>query len=37
LSQVFGFAAQSGGFSSIVSEPGRGSLVRIFLPPLDAK
>ena len=37
LSQVFGFAAQSGGFSSILSEPGRGSIVRICLPPLDAK
>jgi PAS domain S-box-containing protein len=32
LSMVYGFAAQSGGAVTIVSEPGRGTTVRIFLP-----
>jgi signal transduction histidine kinase/CheY-like chemotaxis protein len=32
LSQVFGFARQSAGHVQIESEPGRGTVVRIFLP-----
>lgn len=32
LSQVFGFAKQSGGHVEIESEPGRGTKVRLFLP-----
>jgi len=32
LSQVFGFAAQSGGFVLLQSEPGQGTQVRIHLP-----
>jgi PAS domain S-box-containing protein len=32
LSMVYGFAVQSGGAVTIVSEPGRGTTVRIFLP-----
>jgi PAS domain S-box-containing protein len=32
LSMVYGFAKQSGGTVSIVSEPGRGTTVRLFLP-----
>jgi CheY-like chemotaxis protein len=32
LSMVYGFAKQSGGTVSIVSEPGRGTTVTIFLP-----
>lgn len=32
LSQVFGFAAQSGGFINIESQPGHGTSVSIFLP-----
>lgn len=32
LSQVFGFAAQSGGAASLYSEPGLGTTVRIYLP-----
>lgn len=34
LSQVFGFAAQSGGFASIGSQVGKGASVRICLPPV---
>ncbi|RYG93897.1 MAG: PAS domain-containing sensor histidine kinase, partial [Alphaproteobacteria bacterium] len=34
LSQVFGFAAQSGGFASIESELGKGSAIHLCLPPL---
>lgn len=34
LSQVFGFAAQSGGFASIESQLGAGTTIRICLPPL---
>ena len=32
LSMVYGFARQSGGFARIVSEPGRGTTVSLFLP-----
>jgi PAS domain S-box-containing protein len=32
LSQVFGFASQSGGFAFIESEPGRGTCVTIAIP-----
>jgi signal transduction histidine kinase/CHASE2 domain-containing sensor protein len=32
LSQVYGFAHQSGGAVNIESEPGRGTLVRMYLP-----
>jgi PAS domain S-box-containing protein len=32
LSMVYGFAKQSGGAVSIVSEPGRGTTARLFLP-----
>jgi two-component system, NtrC family, sensor kinase len=35
LSQVYGFAKQSGGDVSVESEPGRGTSVRIYLPSLD--
>lgn len=35
LSQVFGFAAQSGGFANLASEPGRGTTVNICLPPAE--
>ena len=35
LSQVFGFAAQSGGFASIESRLGQGTSIRICLPPLE--
>ena len=34
LSQAFGFASQSGGFASVTSEEGRGTRVRICLPPI---
>ena len=34
LSQVFGFAAQSGGFASIETHLGEGTSIRICLPPL---
>ncbi|HET7886687.1 MAG TPA: ATP-binding protein [Bradyrhizobium sp.] len=46
LSQVYGFARQSGGFAEIDSEAGRGTTVKLFLPrtqhapaatPRDAK
>jgi PAS domain S-box-containing protein len=36
LSQVFGFAAQSGGFATISGEPERGTTVQLCLPPLPA-
>lgn len=36
LSQVFGFAAQSGGFSGLSSQPGQGTTVTICLPPAEA-
>ncbi len=32
LSQVYGFARQSGGFVTIESEPGRGTIIAIYLP-----
>jgi CheY-like chemotaxis protein len=32
LSMVYGFARQSGGFTEIESEPGRGTTVRLYLP-----
>jgi PAS domain S-box-containing protein len=32
LSMVYGFARQSGGAVTIVSDPGRGTIVRLFLP-----
>jgi signal transduction histidine kinase len=35
LSQVYGFARQSGGFGSIESTPGEGSCVTIAIPALD--
>lgn len=34
LSQVFGFASQSGGFASLTSEEGRGTRVTLWLPPI---
>jgi len=36
LSQVYGFAKQSGGFVAIESSPGRGASVSIYLPRSDA-
>jgi PAS domain S-box-containing protein len=36
LSQVYGFAKQSGGTATIHSEPGRGTTVSIYLPATDA-
>ena len=35
LSQVYGFARQSGGHVSIYSEPGQGTTVRLYLPLLE--
>lgn len=35
LSQVFGFAAQSGGFAELESTPGEGTTVRLCLPAED--
>jgi signal transduction histidine kinase len=32
LSQVYGYAKQSGGHARIDSEPGRGTTVQLFLP-----
>lgn len=37
LSQVFGFAAQSGGFATLHSEPGRGTTVRVCLPVIGGR
>ena len=37
LSQVYGFAKQSGGFVSIDSTPGLGTAVRIYLPCTDER
>ena len=34
LSQVYGFARQSGGAAHITSTPGRGTEIRLYLPPL---
>ncbi|WP_374597363.1 PAS domain S-box protein [Brevundimonas sp.] len=34
LSQVYGFARQSGGAAHIRSKPGRGTQIRLYLPPL---
>ncbi|NKC32690.1 response regulator [Roseomonas sp. BU-1] len=34
LSQVYGFARQSGGHAAIYSEPGQGSSVKLYLPRL---
>jgi PAS domain S-box-containing protein len=34
LSQVYGFARQSGGGAHITSQPGRGTEIRLYLPPL---
>jgi PAS domain S-box-containing protein len=36
LSQVYGFARQSGGGVQISSTPGRGTEIRLYLPPLRA-
>lgn len=36
LSQVYGFARQSGGGVHISSTPGRGTEIRLYLPPLKA-
>ncbi|MFN4042007.1 MAG: PAS domain S-box protein [Brevundimonas sp.] len=36
LSQVYGFARQSGGGVQISSTPGRGTEIRLYLPPLSA-
>ena len=35
LSQVFGFASQSGGFATLDSAPGRGTGVAVYLPALE--
>ena len=35
LSQVYGFARQSGGAAHIASTVGRGTEIRLYLPPLD--
>jgi signal transduction histidine kinase len=35
LSQVFGFAAQSGGFATIESRERAGTVVQVCLPPLE--
>ena len=37
LSQVYGFVKQSGGYIRINSEPGRGTIVRVYLPRLLAE
>jgi len=37
LSQVLGFAKQSGGGVQLRSRPGEGTAVRIYLPPAEAK
>jgi CheY-like chemotaxis protein len=36
LSMVYGFAKQSGGSAAIVSEPGRGTTIRILIPSATA-
>lgn len=36
LSQVYGFVKQSGGHVKIASRPGRGTVVTIYLPRIDA-
>ena len=36
LSMVYGFAKQSGGHVTIDSEPGKGTTVRLYLPPAKA-
>jgi PAS domain S-box-containing protein len=36
LSTVYGIVAQSGGFVRIESAPGRGTIVHVFLPAVDA-
>ena len=36
LSQVFGFASQSGGFTDLTSTPGEGTIVAIYLPAREA-
>lgn len=36
LSQVYGFAKQSGGFAKIYSEAGEGTTVKLYLPRSDA-
>ncbi|MBF0666158.1 MAG: PAS domain S-box protein [Brevundimonas sp.] len=36
LSQVYGFARQSGGSVRLTSKPGKGTEVRLYLPPLKA-
>ncbi len=36
LSQVYGFARQSGGGVRVISTQGRGTVVRLYLPPLEA-
>ncbi|CAN5324760.1 hypothetical protein BH09PSE1_BH09PSE1_08680 [soil metagenome] len=35
LSQVYGFARQSGGAAKVTSTLGRGTEIRLYLPPLD--
>lgn len=36
LSQVYGFARQSGGAARVMSRPGRGTRIKLYLPPLPA-
>jgi two-component system, NtrC family, sensor kinase len=36
LSQVYGFAKQSGGHATVESEPDRGTTVRVYLPSVEA-
>jgi signal transduction histidine kinase len=36
LSMVYGFAKQSGGHAEIYSEPGQGTIVKLYLPCADA-